>query len=382
MPEQLSDVIHTLGDNFSRFRSDMDRRMAELEAKADMPANPGAAMPGVQRMTGDQREHMKAFEHWMRNPRSQTARAELEQRAVDGLTGSAGGLAVPEVIGQQIAKRLRDISPVRSVARVVTVASSDYKELVDVGGTASGWVGETDTRSETDTPSLEEVAPSFGMLYAYPAATEESIADIFFDVGAWLTDRVSEELSVREGAAFISGDGSNKPIGFLDGTPTQDADGSRAFGVLKYLPTGAADAFAAEDPADVLWQTVYDLRAGYRANARWMMNSATAGVIRRFKDADGNYLWRDGLVIGQPPALCGYPVVIAEDMPDLGADAFPVAFGDFSRGYLIADQIGLRITVDDNITSPGYVKWYVRKRLGGKILDDNAIRLIKCETIA
>ncbi|MCR9130709.1 MAG: phage major capsid protein [Alphaproteobacteria bacterium] len=364
-------------------------RLDKIETKSNrLPGGGGGNTDGL--TDSDAIEHRKAFEKWIRNPDAAAVKADLErlqEKAVTIGSNSGGGYAVPEEISRDIQKRLRDLSPIRQIARVTQVGSSDFKMLVDVNGTASGWVGEGDTRNETGTPSLAEVAPTFGTVYAYPKASEESLNDIFFNVADWLVRSVSEELAIAEGQAFISGNGTKKPTGFLNGTPEATGDNdspARAFGTLEYVPTGVAGGFGTLSttspehyPADVLWQTVYTLRAGYRQNARWVMNSATAGVIRRFKDADGNYLWRDGLAAGQPALLCGYPVTIAEDMPDIGANAFPVAFGDFERGYLIADLMDLRITVDESITTPGQTKWYVRRRVGGAVLDDDAIKLIK-----
>ena len=380
---------------FEKLKGELDHIRGDVEqmnerfVDLDMPTMTRSG----RRVSPEQAEHTRAFEAWLRQPHSQNARAELEtlqQKAVTIGTDGAGGYAVPEQLAQQILQRLRDLSPIRQIARVMPVSSSDFKEIVDVGGISSGWVGEGDTRTETDTPSIEEVAPTFGTCFAYPKASEESLADIMFDVQSWLVDRASEELAIQEGAAFISGNGTKKPTGFLNGAPSSNDDSGspeRAFGTLKYLATGDANGFGSLSttspehyPADVLWQTVYDLRAGYRMNARWVMNSATAGVIRRFKDADGRYLWQDSLQAGQPALLCGYPVTIAEDMPDIGSNAFPVAFGDFDRGYLVADSFSVRVTVDSNITTPGQIKFYVRKRVGGKIRDDHAIRLVKCAT--
>ncbi|WP_417497764.1 phage major capsid protein [Maricaulis sp.] len=365
--------------------TDLKSRLNHLEAVAARPQlrdNDGSYV------TPEQKAHADAFGDWLRNPKSQTKMAALEGfKAVTIGSDAGGGYGVPEIIAAQVQKRLLDLSPMRQIARVETVSSSDFKMLVDINGASSGWVGEGDTRSETDTAQLGEVAPTFGIVYAYPKASEESFADIQFNVQEWLVRSVSEQLAIAEGAAFVSGDGTKKPTGFLDATPSASGDSespARSFGQLQYVPTGNASGFGSLSvtspeffPADVLWTTVYSLRAGYRANARWVMNSATAGVIRKFKDADGNYLWRDMLAAGQPPLLCGYEVVIDENMPDVSANAYPVAFGDFQRGYLICDSFGFRVTVDDNVTTPGQLKFYARKRVGGKTLDDNAIKLIK-----
>lgn len=380
-------------DRLSNAVDELSTRSDEIAAKMNRPAVGGSDDP----VSDVAKRHADAFEAYIRNPTDVEARSALHaaqkeaiaQKAVTIGTDANGGYAVPEEISRTIHEKLLDISPMRQVARVVQASTSDYKELVDVLGDEYGWVGEGDTRSETGTPSLQEVAPTFGTIYAYPKASEESLNDIFFDVPAWLQRRSIRSFAKGEGIAFISGNGTKKPTGFLNGTPENTADDgvspARPFGTLQYLPTGNATGFGSLStaspefyPADVFLDTVYALKAGYRNNAAWMMNKATLGVARKFKDSEGNYIWSPGMVAGQPSTINGYRVVEAEDMPDIGADAFPVAFGDFEEGYLIVDLQGLRITVDDNITTPGQVKFYMRKRVGGKLLNDDAIKVIKC----
>ncbi|MCF8025668.1 MAG: phage major capsid protein [Desulfobacteraceae bacterium] len=393
---ELAETIQKLGESFEEFKARQEAKLKEQKERLENLELAGNRIqaPGNANVTAEQKEHQDAFISWVRNPGSARAKARLEdlqEKAVTIGSDAGGGYAMPETIGKPLVRILNDLSPMRRLAKVITAASSDFKYPIDIGGTSSGWVGEGGTRNETDTPQLDQRAPTFGTVYALLKASEESIADIYFDVAQWLRDRGAEELSVQEGAAFVTGNGTNKPTGFLSGTPESVGDNdspARTAGELQYIPTGVSDGFGELDtgspshyPADVLYQTVYTLRAPYRRNAKWLMNSATAGVIRRFKDADGNYLWRDGLVEGQPPMLCGYAVEIDDvGMPDIGADAFPVAFGDFNRGYLVADSFGLRMTTDDNITTPGQVRFYIRKRVGGCILDDNSIKLIKCAT--
>lgn len=373
---------------------DLVKRLKAAEIRANRPQNGGKAESDE--VIEARQAHADAFTNYMRSPESAEAKSELhaaqkravEVKAVTIGTVAAGGYAVPEEISRTIHEKLLDVSPMRQAARVVTAGTSDYKELVDVLGDSYGWVGEGGTRLATDTPQLEEVAPSFGTIYAYPTASEESLNDIFFDVGAWLQRRSVNSFAKGEGIAFISGNGTNKPTGFLNGTPvaTDDEESpARAFGTLQYLATGNASGFGEFSntspkfyPADVFKDTAYALKAGYRRNAVWMMNKATLNVVRKFKDAEGQYIWQPGMQAGQPATLEGYPIVEAEDMPDIGANAFPVAFGDFMEGYLIVDLVGLRITVDDNITQPGQVKFYMRKRVGGKLLNDDAIKVIKC----
>jgi HK97 family phage major capsid protein len=405
--DELATLTEKLGSAFEEFKAKNDARLAEIEKRgsedvvqreevariteeltamksmrADLDklskrmSRPGGGAPSDQ-FTPEQREHAEKFVALVRRPDSEHARSELqeiEKRAVTTTTDAAGGYAVPEVISSVIHRELAEIEPLRNLVDVVTAGSKDYKELVDVRGLTYGWVGETDTRAETGTPGLEEVAPTFGMIYAYPKAAEESLDDMFFDVESWLVTAISEGFAAGEEAAIISGNGTKKPTGFLNGTPTVAVDGTRAFGTLQFVPSGVADAIS--DP-DVFIDTVQQLKKGYRSNARWLMNKATVGHVMKMKDGDGNYLWKMGDVkAGQPDRLLGYAVAESEEMPDVAANAFPIAFGDFKAGYVLADLVGFRLTRDE-ITTPGYVKWYARRRLGGCVRKSEAIKLVK-----
>lgn len=364
---------------------DIKAKLEKVETKVSRPgAFDGKKQEGESR---EQAEYRGAFLDWMRAPTdtglqqkaANAYRKAIETKATQAVTstGSAGGFALPEIIEREIARLSVDISPIRQIATVRMVGSPDYKELFDINGAGFEWVGETGTRSQTDTPDLAEVAPTFGTASAKPQASEESLDDLFFDVESWLTMSAAEAIAQGEGAAFVSGNGTNKPTGFLTGTPVSTADSSRAFGVLQYVASGQAAAMPTS--LDKLYDVVYALRARYRNNARWLTSKLVLASMRKYKDADNNYLWQPSLIVGQPSTFMGYAVNEAEDMPAVAANAFPVAFGDFREGYLIADRVGMRITRDE-ITTPGFVKFYVRKRVGGKIRNSEAIKLLKIAT--
>lgn len=364
---------------------DIKAKLEKVETKVSRPgAFDGKKQDGESR---EQAEYRGAFLDWMRAPTdtglqqkaANAYRKAIETKATQAVTstGSAGGFALPEIIEREIARLSVDISPIRQIATVRMVGSPDYKELFDINGAGFEWVGETGTRSQTDTPDLAEVAPTFGTASAKPQASEESLDDLFFDVESWLTMSAAEAIAQGEGAAFVSGNGTNKPTGFLTGTPVSTADSSRAFGVLQYVASGQAAAMPTS--LDTLYDVVYALRARYRNNARWLTSKLVLASMRKYKDADNNYLWQPSLIVGQPSTFMGYAVNEAEDMPAVAANAFPVAFGDFREGYLIADRVGMRITRDE-ITTPGFVKFYVRKRVGGKIRNSEAIKLLKIAT--
>jgi len=371
METDLAETLSAKQDAEMKLKS-IQERMDEFETKM--------GRPGAAASDREADEYKSAFFQFVRNPDDHAAAQkayELARKATDTRTSTAasGGYALPEVIAADIAKQVQDISPIRQIARVVSVGTPDYKELVNLNGFGTEWVGETDTRSQTNTPDLGEVAPTFGEIAAKPEATRHSLEDLFFDVEAWLRDSAVEQFAIAEGTAFVSGNGTNKPTGFLAGTPVATGDASRNFGVLQYIPTGQAAALSS-NPFDEMYDIKYTLKAGYRSAARWVMNSLTMAAFAKVKDGDGRYLLQPAISADTPDTMLGSPVTIAEDMPDIAADAHPVAFGDFQRGYLIADRVGMGI-VRDNVTKPGYIRYIMFKRVGGILKDTNAIKLLK-----
>lgn len=354
----------------------MEDRLEQVETKA---GRPGRGTPAGGDAGAD--EYKQAFIDFVRNPSNpqlQQKMFDLQTKATDVRTsaGASGGFALPEEISRDIAKQVQDISPIRQIARVVQVGTPDYKELVDLNGFGTEWVGETDTRSQTNTPNIGEVAPTFGELAAKPEATRHSLEDLFFNVESWLTGSASEAFAIAEGAAFVSGNGTNKPTGILGGpTPLATGDAARAFGTLQYIPTGQAAALAA-NPFDTFHDLIYGLKAGYRSGARFLMNSLVMAQLAKIKDSEGRYLMQASVADGVPDRISGYGITIAEDMPSIAAGTLPVAFGDFQRGYLIADRVGMGI-VRDEVTKPGYIRYIMFKRVGGKLKDTNAIKLLK-----
>ena len=317
------------------------------------------------------------FDRFVRKGEDSAEIKSLQAKAWSIGTPADGGYAVPEQIDRAIEKLVRDVSPVRSVANVVTVGTSDYKKLVNVNGIASGWVGETAARPATNTSQLAEVVPPMGELYANPQVTQQALDDMFFDVESELQAQLVEEFANAEGAAFVSGNGTNKPKGFLAYTTAATADSARAFGTLEHIATGVAGDFAASNKADVLFSTVGALKQGYRAGALWMMNKGILFEMLRIKDGQGNYLWQPSIQdSGLGIRLLGFGVVEAEDMPAKAANSLSIAFGNFRRGYTIVDRMGMRMLRDPYSNKP-YVGFYTTKRVGGAVINSEAIKLVK-----
>jgi len=211
-------------------------------------------------------------------------------------------------------------------------------------------------------------------LYAMPAATQTLLDDAIVDIGQWIADEVDTAFAEQEGAAFVVGDGVNKPKGFL-AEDTVD-NGAWTWGKLGFVPTGAAGAFPGANPSDVLISLIYAVKAGYRQNASFVMNRKTQAAVRKFKDAQGNYLWQPPAAAGQAATLMGFPVVEAEDMPDVAADSLSIAFGNFKAGYLIAERSETQI-LRDPFTHKPFVHFYATKRIGGQVANSEAIKLLK-----
>ena len=336
--------------------------------------------PGLTHEKGEtamHREHMKRFDAWLRHPHDGAARESLgdfethERKALSDGVHASGGYAVPEIIGREIERLEKKFSPVRNLVKVVQAGSPSYKELVNIRGTTAGWVGESGSRSETQTSEFCEVSPTHGELYAYPQASEWVVADAFFNVGQWLAEEVAQQFAVEEGEVVIRGNGSNKPTGMLHNAPTARDDFNSPYRDNEYQYVDGDSDSPFTVTGDGIIATYFKLNSAYRANSTWVLNSSTASFVRQLNDLNGQYLWQQGLTEGQPALLLGRPVVFWEQLDNIdstggAAATYPMAIGDWRRAYLLTDiASGLRISVDASITTPGTHKFYVRRREGG-----------------
>jgi HK97 family phage major capsid protein len=304
---------------------------------------------------------------------------DMEVKALSEGSNADGGYTVPLEIERTIDRVLSQASPIRAIASVRAIGGGTYRKPITTAGAASGWVGETGSISQTGTPTLAALDFPAMELYAMPAATQTLLDDSQVDIEQWLADEVQIVFAEQEGAAFVNGDGSNKPTGFLHYTTVADA--SWVWGKIGYVASGADGAFVDDEdaPADALLNLAYAPKQGYRANGRWVMNRKTESRVRKFKDANGNYIWQPGAAAGQPATIFGYSVTEAEDMPDIASNSYSIAFGDFARGYLIVDRVGIRVLRDPYSAKP-YVLFYTTKRVGGGVQNFEAIKLMKFAT--
>ncbi|MFU7106713.1 phage major capsid protein [Pseudomonas aeruginosa] len=395
MPADIQDVkqvAEELGAKFDEFKQKNDKRVEALEAEKgklveqvetlneklgqldDMKSALEKELAGMKRPDGTgtkaASEHKAAFMQFVRKG-IDTGLGELQAKALQIGVEADGGYAVPEELDRNIIELLRDESPMRQVCNQITVGTPDYKRLVNLGGAGSGWVGETAPRPETGTPTLAQISAFMGEIYANPQATQTSLDDMFFDAEGWLNSEVGREFSEKEGAAFLTGDGVNKPKGLLAYPLAAAADDARPYGTLQQLLSGTAGTFNGDNLIDL----VHAVKAGYRSNGRWMMTNLSVAYVRKLKDSEGNYLWRPGLEAGQPSTLLGYGIVENEGVADIAADANAVLFGDFKRAYTVVDRIGTRVLRDPYTNKP-YVGFYTTKRVGGMLVDSQAVKVL------
>jgi len=353
----------------------IDQAVASAQARLDRVVSEGrrpelAPSGGFAATSPMKGEEKSAFDGYLKTGAS----FGLELKAGLSTASNSAGYVVPEQTERAIERRLMAGSPMREIATVRTVGAGVFRKPVSTAGVASGWVAETAARPETDPATLALLEFPSADLYANPAATQSLLDDAMIDLDEWLAAEVEDAFAAQETQAFVTGDGINKPRGFLSYDIVAEAD--HDWGEIGYVASGAAGAFAATSPTDRLIDLVYAPKAQYRPNGRFVMNRKTVSAVRKFKDADGNYIWQPAQRAGETASLLGYRVTEIETMPDIAADSAAIAFGDFQRGYLIVDRAGVRVLRDPYSAKP-YVLFYTTKRVGGGVQNFDAIKVMK-----
>lgn len=370
MKSAMRDFVRELGS----FKQDMARKMQQQEERLTMldRKSRGAPRPALATSAEADIPHRKAFGDYVRSGDDDGLRGlVLEGKALSTTVASDGGYLVDPKTSDSVRSVLLSTASLRRIANVVNVEATSYDVLIDTTEMGAGWASENGAVTETATSQIDRITIPLHELSALPKASQRLLDDAAFDIEGWLAQRIAESFARAEAAAFIHGDGNQKPRGFLDHTAVPEDQWS--WGALGYLTTGQEGDIGS---ADAIVDLVYSLGAQYRGNASFVMNSRTTGVIRRMKDADGRFLWSDGLAAGEPARLLGYPVLVAEDMPDVSSGADAIAFGDFASGYTIAERPDLRILRDPFSAKP-HVLFYATKRVGGDVSDFAAIKLLR-----
>jgi HK97 family phage major capsid protein len=371
--QKIADEAVLASKRQSRIVTDERGEVVDLDRKAQEWASMNARRRGAVAGTfgaADMDDYKTAFDTFLR--KGEELMGPDERKALSVGTDPDGGYVVNPDLSGRIVMKVFETSPMRAFASIQVISSDALEGLFDLNEASSGWVGETDSRAETNTPQLGKWRIPAHELYAKPKATQKLLDDASINMEAWLASKVAEKFARDEANAFVVGNGVNKPRGFLT-----YSSGTTLPGTIERFDTGVNGAFAAApNGGDVLINALYGLKQQYRANATWFMNRATLKLTRKLKDSDGAYLWSPGIAAGQPASLLGYPVASFEDMPDPATDSLSIAVGDMREAYQIVDRLGIR-TLRDPYSAKPYVEFYTTKRVGGDVVNFEAIKLIE-----
>ena len=354
-----------------RVTHDTGTDAAEQKARAffEMSCKNRGMRPEGEYTARDLSEYKSAFRSMMR--KGDLVSADI-QKALSVGSDPDGGFTVDPDTNGKIVTKIFETSPMRQVASVQTIGTDALEGVFDLDEANANWVGETGGRTETGTPQLAKWRIPVHEMYAFPFATQKLLDDSMLDLESWLAAKVADKFSRTENAAFVNGDGVNKPRGFLT-----YADGTNIPGTIERYKTGVNGGFDATGlGGDILLDVIYGIKQSYRSGSRWFMPRSVTAAVRKLKDADGQYLWQPGIAAGQPASLLGYSVVEFEDMPDLATGSLSIGFGNMSEAYQIVDRQGIRVLRDPYTNKP-YVGFYTVKRTGGDVLNFEALKLVE-----
>ena len=383
---QLEHIAKDIADTQKKLKEEerkaaLDReRLDILEATATRPGKTVTEKAGAEHKTAFFDAMRGRFMDAEKNGIAKKAYAKfLETKTLQVGDNTLGGHGVPEEISRQIEKLMLAQSDMLAEIGIKTIGTSDYKEVVSINQLTTAWAAELGTRSQQTDPNLRQVAPTGGEAYTYIFASNEILEDAFFDLESWLVENAAESAAKALDLAMWSGNGTARPTGMTNSAPTTSADNAsplRAAAVYQYLPTNTNSPQAVN--ADDLIDLAYSINRAYRPNAKWAMNQNTQAAVRKLKSTNGDYYWQPSFQAGQPDRLLGHPVLTWHDMADpTTADGYYAAFGDFKRAYTLCARTGLAMTRDDNVTTPGTVKFYIRRRYFGIPLNNDAVKFLK-----
>lgn len=352
----LNERIGKIDMAVGNFQSAIDDLNAKVAASGlndsvigDLPADP---------------EYVKDFKAHMR-------KGDIQASMTKG-TDSDGGYLAPVEWDRTITNKLKEASPIRSHARVISITSAGFKKLFNDRAVASGWVGETAERPATGTPKIGTLDFPLGEIYANPPISQSLLDDAAINLEVWLADEVQAEFARQEGIAFLSGNGTNKPHGILTYVEGAANAARHPFGAIEVVKSGSDDGFTAEGLIDL----IYSLPDAYRANAKLFASRQSQSAMRQLLDGQGNFLWQPSFALGQPATLAGEAVVGVADMPAPAAGAISVLYGDMDATYLVVDRVGIRV-LRDPFTAKPFVHFYTTKRVGGGVHNPEPMRALK-----
>jgi HK97 family phage major capsid protein len=372
---QSRDTVHL--DTQNR----LEAQFAELTRKADEQAQALATVEAqLARQSinsnGEVSQHRQAFNGFVSGNLAPSA-IPAEYRGMSVGVQTDGGFLAPAEFDATITKLAQNLNPWRTVAEVRTINGPSLEIPRQTGNASAGWVGEAGSRTETTSPTLGMTTIVAHELYANAYATQ-SILDDAAGAESFLAETLMEAFSEKELDAFTNGNGVGKPLGlFVMPTAAQTALTEPADGSIGYVATGASADFGS-DPYDNVIDLVRALKPAYRQNAKFMFNRMIEAALTKVQATTGEYIWQRAIAAGIPNTILGYQIVSNDLAPVVAANAFPVAFGDFSK-YTIVDRKGMVLLRDPYSAKP-HVQFYATKRVGGGVKRTEAFKLLKCAT--
>ena len=321
-------------------------------------------------------EYKAAFVRSLRKPSNLLTAEEIKTLSV-GSDVDGGYFVTPDVSGR-IIKKVYETSPMRQIASQQTIGTDALEGIEDLGEAGAGYAGEHAVSGDTTTPQIGKWRIPVYWIDTEPKTTQQLLDDASVDVEAWLAGKVADKFARFENAEFVAGS-TGKIRGITSYTMAADSGSGVTWGSLGYVATGVSADFAASAQVDKIIDMIGTLKNEYLANARFLTRRSVITKMRKFKDGDGNYIWQPSVLAGTPDTILGYPITRADDIPTLAANSLSLWFGDFAAGYQIVDRQGMRV-LRDNLTSKPYVKFYTTKRVGGGVLNFEAIKALKFGT--
>tara|TARA_R110000822_G_scaffold89401_1_gene207100 strand:+ start:48 stop:1262 length:1215 start_codon:yes stop_codon:yes gene_type:complete len=404
MSEDIKNAISDLGQTFAEFKKVNDERLeqiekgesssyneeklSKLEAKMDSYEEMNQKLTIAEQNANDIKEQVSKIETMVSRPDSGFESKQIDEyvnafdvycrKGLEGLdvaekkaltvsNDSTGGYLAPPEYVRELLKTVTEISPIRSIARIRSTASRSIQVPKRTGQFAAQWVSESGTRAETTgwNVGLEEI-PAHEQ-YALVDISEQDLEDTVFNLEAEMQSEFSEQFAKAEGTAFVNGNMVGKPEGFMTNADVAE------------INSGSAAAIT----ADSLISLVHNIKAEYSRNGIFVFNRNTLAAIRKLKDTAGQYVFQAGMSLqgGVTNTILGMPYVEATDMPSEGANTYPVAFGDFRRAYMIVDRVSLAVLRDPfTQATTGNVRYIARRRVGGQVIQAEAINKLKCST--
>lgn len=353
--------IQEFKQNHKAMLDDLEQRLDDVELKGNRPGSTRGSANTLDK---------KAAERFLKAGDG----SELQSKTMSTTVNGDGGFTVVPQLHSEILQRLTEGNPLRRLVRIIpNVGSNSFEQLVSAGGAQALRKAELAARAGTNSPQLEKVTIGLTELSAIPALTSELLSSSSFDVVGWLSQEVADAFAAKERYEWLFGTGTDEAKGLLAYTLTADADATRAFGEIQKVTSGASGSFDGDD----LTATIYAMQAQYRPGAVWLMSSDAILAARQLKDANNRPLWSDGMALGQPPSLMGYEVVELSDLPALASSSNSVMFANLQRAYTVAENPEHAGVLRDELTQPGFVKFYIRTMTGAGVIDDKAVKVLQ-----